>query len=706
MAQATPRLSSYLAAICPGCLPVMGNSSPAGCVCQLEDGGIFSHAPDAFPVSVEDSQRELEELLKENEQLKLDHDRLQHDLERERPVDLPLGTDSACDGSVPQIINDLVLHMWPFISQYVHNLLKDEIEPMVQQMLPKFVGFKFSDTRCNLGKRPPELGVTVTNVHDQASAEFGQFKSVRIVAELLYDGDCEVEVEALGSSIGVSALQVTGFLVVELVHLLNRPPMFQGLRIYFINPPDIRIGMEGSLGHLLNEHLLKQTIVDAVSKFISGLMVLPNRITTPLEDELNVFRLKAPPPEGVLRVVVDRGRGLSPTERGTSDPYVVIQVGAESWRTSTKSKSLDPEWDSDSTFDFIIYDQSSQQLRLSVFSRVSTLKNQVTESFKRTGACCCSRRRQPVKAPQTESSTTGESLSDYVDNFLGYVQISLQELVVNQRGEAWLDLQPLETHATMKRIIATSSMIVPQGSVRVRAEFRPFLSDRPDPSTEGWSIPNCASGTDTVALLFAGVFGASCVPYPPNEADQHWCATTVTEVGRMGVTETRESPKLPALHPVHRFQLGKADDPRDLDEQRKKIRETIDTLHAAAVPAETISQAVGLPLHCVAAQVSNAPDVEQVFAAADGNSVDLLWEEPMFFALRSSTAACSFKVLRGDNQELGAASANVEALLSKEKLTDHLRLKLGDSSELEVVLKLLVLGRISAGCGFSKAADS
>lgn len=696
----------------------MGNASP-GCVCQIEksESPFVAHSSeDAEEPAGDHAAGELEELRRENHELQLAHDRLQHELEKERPSDLPLGAD-ACDGSVPQVINDLVVHMWPFISKYVHNLLKDEIEPMVQQLLPKFVNFKFSEERCHLGKLPPQLGVTVTNVHDQASAEFGEFKSIRIVAEVLWDGDCEVEVLALSTSIGVNALQIVGFLVVELVHLLDRPPMFQGLRIYFINPPDIRISMEGKLGHVANMRLLKRTIVDAVSQQIAGLMVLPNRITTPLEDELNIFRLKSPPPEGVLRVIVESASALAPSEKNHADPYIVIQVGAESWRTSTQSKTLNPVWESDNTFDFVIYDQSSQQLRISVFDEDYTLGKEIKQSFNATkGVCCCSRRRKPES--KTESSTTGERLSEYVDDFLGSVQVSLQELVVKRRGVASLDLQVHETHVTMSSM-QTSSPRTSQGSVRVRAEFRPFESDPAAArsiGSPGWSIPSCEKeGADTVALLFAGLFGANAVPYPPNDADVHWCTAAVTEVGRLGVTETKESLRVPALHPVHRFQLGQGDDPN----RRKKVRETIDTLHAAAVPAETISQAVGLPLHCVNAQVSNAPDVEQVFAAADTNSVDVVWGDPMFFALRSLKSACSFKLMRGDvraersprrssvqSLELGSASASVEALLTEEKLTNHMRLKFGDAGELEVVLKLLVLGSISAGCGACSKADS
>jgi len=685
----------------------MGNASP-GCVCQIErsEFPFVAHVTEDAASAAEDAARELEELRRENHQLQLDHDRLQRELEKERPSDLPLGA-AACKGSVPQVINDLVLHMWPFISQYVHNLLKDEIEPMVQQMLPKFVNFKFSEERCHLGKRPPQLGVTVTNVHDQASAEFGQFKSVRIVAEVLWDGDCEVEVLALSTSIGVSALQIVGFLVVELVHLLDRPPMFQGLRIYFINPPDIRICMEGKLGHVANMHLLKRTIVDAVSQQIAGLMVLPNRITTPLEDELNIFRLKSPPPEGVLRVIVENASALAPSEKNHADPYIVIQVGAESWRTSTLSNTLDPVWESGNTFDFVIYDQSSQQVRISVFDEDYSLGKEIKHSFYVTkGVCCCSRRRKPEPKTKTESSTTGERLSEYVDDFLGSVQVSLEELVVNRGGVASLDLKLNETHATMTSM-QTSSPRASQGSVHVRAEFRPFESDPAAVRSiggPGWSIPSCEEeGSDTVALLFAGLFGANALPYPPNDADVHWCTTAVTEAGRMGVTETKESPRVAALHPVHRFQLGQGD---DLWHRRKKVRETIDILHTAAVPAETISQAVGLPLHCVNAQISNAPDVEQVFASADTDSVDVVWGDPMFFALRSLKSACSFKLMRGDGQslELGSASASVEALLNQEKFTNHMRLKLGDAGELEVVLKLLVLGSISAGCGFCRKA--
>ena len=55
---------------------------------------------------------------------------------------------------------------------------------------------------------------------------------------------------------------------------------------------------------------------------------------------------------GTLRVRLARGVGLLAADKGgTSDPYVVLQLGKTKHKSKVIKKTLDPEWNE--TFDFV-----------------------------------------------------------------------------------------------------------------------------------------------------------------------------------------------------------------------------------------------------------------------------------------------------------------------------------------------------------------
>ena len=58
--------------------------------------------------------------------------------------------------------------------------------------------------------------------------------------------------------------------------------------------------------------------------------------------------------QGALKVTVVRGVGLLAADKGgTSDPYVVVQLGKTKKRSKVIKKTLDPEWNEALTFDGI-----------------------------------------------------------------------------------------------------------------------------------------------------------------------------------------------------------------------------------------------------------------------------------------------------------------------------------------------------------------
>lgn len=97
-------------------------------------------------------------------------------------------------------------------------------------------------------------------------------------------------------------------------------------------------------------------------------MVLPNKFPIKLSDLVDAVELKAPEPEvnfictinfmgifieilqGVLRIHVVEAKHLMKKDigvlgKGKSDPYAVLNVGAQEFKTKVIDNCVDPKWD-------------------------------------------------------------------------------------------------------------------------------------------------------------------------------------------------------------------------------------------------------------------------------------------------------------------------------------------------------------------------
>lgn len=78
------------------------------------------------------------------------------------------------------------------------------------------------------------------------------FSCLRLVAEMEWDSDCQVELSLHGARVGVSNVKFRANVVVELYHLLYDRPLMDGVRIYFVTPPELDLQMIGGVGGILN----------------------------------------------------------------------------------------------------------------------------------------------------------------------------------------------------------------------------------------------------------------------------------------------------------------------------------------------------------------------------------------------------------------------------------------------------------------------
>mmetsp|Transcript_17244 Transcript_17244/g.51677 ORF Transcript_17244/g.51677 Transcript_17244/m.51677 type:complete len:659 (-) Transcript_17244:273-2249(-) len=247
-------------------------------------------------------------------------------------------------------LNGVLEHMWPAISAYVTRVLKEEVEPAVQAALPNaFRGLHFDGDRCTLGHRPPEL-LRVTSTKERQDTAEGPIENLVLRCRVDWKADCDIcLVTPLGVSIGIKNLYVRGNLLVEMVNLITRPPMFEGLRMFFLNPPELDLDFQGAGGGLLNLGVIKAKILGAIEEQLAHSLVVPNRVGMKLDLDADIFRITSPPSEGILKVHVCGAQGLLPMDiiccgQGTSDPYVQVRCGAHVFRSPTKSRTLSPRF--------------------------------------------------------------------------------------------------------------------------------------------------------------------------------------------------------------------------------------------------------------------------------------------------------------------------------------------------------------------------
>ncbi|XP_018315967.1 extended synaptotagmin-2 isoform X2 [Mycetomoellerius zeteki] len=240
-------------------------------------------------------------------------------------------------------LNRILYKVWPSMNQFVRQLCKQSIEPSIVEKLTeyKIKGFQFD--RLVLGRIPPKIyGI---KVYDKNTSR----NEIILDADIMYAGDCDISFFVGNIKGGIKDFQIHGLVRVVMKPMLPMMPLIGGVQIFYLNVPTINFNLVGVADVLdlpgFNE-ILRKTIVEQ----ISAVLVLPNKIIIPLSEEIPMESLKIPEPEGVLRIHVVQAKHLMKKDigmlgKGKSDPYAVINVGAQEFRTKTIDNTLNPKWD-------------------------------------------------------------------------------------------------------------------------------------------------------------------------------------------------------------------------------------------------------------------------------------------------------------------------------------------------------------------------
>uniref|UniRef100_A0A672PYZ4 Extended synaptotagmin-3-like n=1 Tax=Sinocyclocheilus grahami TaxID=75366 RepID=A0A672PYZ4_SINGR len=265
-------------------------------------------------------------------------------------------------------INKILQQAWPFFGMYMEKLLIENIQPSVRSSSPHLKTFTF--TKVHMGQKAPTITGVRVYTHELETRE------VILDFNITYEADVDIDADVKPAiKVGVKGLQLQGMLRVILEPLIGQAPLVGGVTMFFIRRPvsmDITcncVSWHANLNLcLLSSHLSESAIVD----IIASLMVLPNRMCFPLIDQVKVDQMKFPLPRGVVRVHVLEARDLVAKDtymmglvKGKSDPYTVLRVGNQQFKTKTIKETLNPRWKE--VYEFVIHEAPGQELEVKLY---------------------------------------------------------------------------------------------------------------------------------------------------------------------------------------------------------------------------------------------------------------------------------------------------------------------------------------------------
>lgn len=282
-------------------------------------------------------------------------------------------------------IKPLLDRLWPKIDQALHKIMKEVVEPKIQDKVP-FALKGLSFTKFTLGKTQPNVGpITIWDAPCLKDDQFHRGLELHIQVELKSKlVDVELAIGALTA--GIRTCSLKGTLVVRLDPLLDMSPIIGGLVIYFLDPPVLDFDFT-QLAEMAELGFTEGRLTRIIENLIANRLVLPNVWFRPFlqnEEIVDTATLRDPKPVGVLRVSVIEGRHLYGNDshlfsNPTSDPYVRIRLADDEWQSCRREETCHPKWLTDPEtigseqispdevqHDFLVFDVG-QTLRIEVF---------------------------------------------------------------------------------------------------------------------------------------------------------------------------------------------------------------------------------------------------------------------------------------------------------------------------------------------------
>ncbi|TRY66346.1 hypothetical protein DNTS_024336 [Danionella cerebrum] len=257
-------------------------------------------------------------------------------------------------------LNKTVHQMWPYICQFIEKLFRETIEPAVQGANAHLSTFTFS--KIDFGDKP--LRVDGVKVY----TENVDRRQIIMDLQISFVGNTEIDVDIKKyyCRAGIKSIQLNGVLRVIMEPLLGDMPLIGALSVFFLKKPFLDINWTG----LTN--VLDVPGINVIQDIINSYLVLPNKLNIPLVDDAQISRLRFPMPKGILRIhfleaqdLVGKDTYMGGLIKGKSDPYGVIQLGKQLFKSKVIKESLNPKWNE--VYEVAVYNQPSQNMFIELF---------------------------------------------------------------------------------------------------------------------------------------------------------------------------------------------------------------------------------------------------------------------------------------------------------------------------------------------------
>lgn len=263
-------------------------------------------------------------------------------------------------------LNKLVLQLWPNLKKATEASIKASLVPIFNASRPAFLTH-LDFGKLDLGEEP----VIFTGIKVHSAQE----NAVLIDIHFRFNGKSKIVLEAgfktVNAAVRVNDLSVSGVMRVTLEQLYPMFPCFSVITISFMDKPQIDFdlaAMKLNVMYLPGFNAWLQTFLKST---LASLMVWPKKLVIPLGSTANLSAevlksLASSAPSGILRVTLIGAKKLSNTELiGKSDPYVILKMDEEQFKSKHIDNSLDPSWNED--FEFMVTDLQTQVLKIKVY---------------------------------------------------------------------------------------------------------------------------------------------------------------------------------------------------------------------------------------------------------------------------------------------------------------------------------------------------
>uniref|UniRef100_A0A8D3DI94 Extended synaptotagmin-2-like n=1 Tax=Scophthalmus maximus TaxID=52904 RepID=A0A8D3DI94_SCOMX len=269
-------------------------------------------------------------------------------------------------------LNKTVKQMWPFICQFVDKLFRETIEPAVKAANPHLSSFCF--TKIDMGNKP--LRVNGVKVYTENVDK----RQVIMDLQISFIGNTEIDVDIKKyyCRAGIKSIQLNGVMRVVMEPLLGDMPLIGALSVFFLKKPLLDINWTG-LTNMLDIPGVNGLCDNIIQDIIYSYLVLPNSIKIPLVGEAALAQLRFPIPKGVLRIhfieaqdLLSKDKMLGGLIKGKSDPYGVVQVGTQVFKSKVIHETLNPKWNE--VYECLVYSHSGPNVGWFVLEDVASGK--------------------------------------------------------------------------------------------------------------------------------------------------------------------------------------------------------------------------------------------------------------------------------------------------------------------------------------------